>query len=224
MTPDPYSGEVTCLDVSCLPESKSPESREKLAIERRLLQKSEAAQRHLEELRMKRSKQEAQMMRDRPFVSKKSKELANNAEEKFWRAHFTPERKRAPDPIPLLEVQTLDSRPPRPPSAKLSKSRPLLPAPSYPSLRDRIQAFLTLENHRSPPPKPTPPPQDPPKRSQSVLKATGPKSTGRLRTGDVRVGRRQAEKQENSSFYRSISPACVNISFTEGCDFERLMR
>lgn len=206
LTPDTYE-ELECLDVSCLPESKSPVAGDKLTVAQRLLQKSEASQRRLEELKLKRSKQEAAKMRDRPFVSRRSKALATNAEERFWRTHWTPERQ--PPPAPLLEVPSVaETRPPRP---TFKPRLAIQPTPSYTSLREKIQAFLLPQQECG---------ETTQKDTMRMTKRdSGYRSTGRLRTEGKREGRAKAG---NASFYRSISPANVNVSFTEGCDFDRL--
>lgn len=203
-TPDPV---LSCLDVSCLPESSSPE--DPVSFEQRLTQKLQASQRHLEELRQRKKMQEERLMKDRPFVSRRSKVLAFQAEERFWKQHF--ERKQEREPVHLLEV-VAEQRPPRP------VSRPTQPKPlaSYPSLKDRIRAFL----HSNAGDKSTPKsPIKPSDHSPVLLHSSVPKlHTSRLKS----TGRGLPKPDPNDSSYRSLSPAPVNISFTEGCDFARL--
>ena len=204
-TPDPV---LSCLDVSCLPESSSPE--DPVSFEQRLALKLQASQRHLEDLRQRKKKQEEGLMKDRPFVSRRSKVLAFQAEERFWKQHL--ERKPEREPVEVLEVATVQ-RPPRP------VPRPTQPKPltSYPNLKDRIRAFLRSNEGDKTPKSPLKSAERPSEHSAVLLQSSVPKlKTSRLKS----TGRGLANP--NDSSYRSLSPAPVNISFTQGRDFARL--
>lgn len=104
----PADSALNRSEMSCLPESKSPVKHTEpvrtyhpAPIEHRLMQKSQAAKRKVEELRQRKEQSEAADVRDRPYVSQKSKELAAQAEQRFWNSH-------------------LSAKPSRPPSAYLS--------------------------------------------------------------------------------------------------------
>ena len=203
-TPDPV---LTCLDISCLPESSSPDL--PVSFEQRLALKFQASQRHIEDLRQRKKRQEAQLMRDRPFVSQRSKVLAYQAEERFWKQHAEKGTER--EPVVLLEVGR-EQKPPRP-VPKPSQPKPLS-QPSYTSLKDRIRSFLrTNEKDKATPRSPIKP-----TASSEELKHL-PKSTTRLKSA-----RRPDKPEKGDRSYRSISPASVNVSFIEGCDFKRLIQ
>jgi len=206
-TPDPI---LSCLDVSCLPESSSPD--DPVSFEQRLALKLQASQRHLEDLRQRKKTQEERLMRDRPFVSHRSKVLAGQAEERFWKQHF--ERRTEREPVEVLEV-VREQRPPRP------VPRPTQPKPqvSYPNLKDRIRAFLrSNEGDKIAPKSPIKSMERSSNNTESRFQASVP----RLKPARLKSSSRLLKHDKSDHSFRSLSPAPVNISFTEGCDFARL--
>lgn len=73
---------------SCLPESRSPvKPFQPTPIERRLMLKAQVSERKLADLRQQRDQAAAAAYRDRPQISDKSKQLARQAELRFWQKH-----------------------------------------------------------------------------------------------------------------------------------------
>lgn len=85
-----FQGEVDLnkSELSCLPESRSPvKPLRPTPIECRLLLKAQATERRIAQLRLQREQAEAASYRDRPMISVKSKQLAAQAEVRFWQQH-----------------------------------------------------------------------------------------------------------------------------------------
>ena len=95
-------------ELSCLPESRSPiKPLKQTPIERRLVLKSQATERRIEQLRKQREEAEAATYRDRPLISIKSKQLAAKAEVRFWQQHAVLSLKERIDQVLKKPVQSV---------------------------------------------------------------------------------------------------------------------
>ena len=201
----PQESALNRSELSCLPETRSPEKEAKpvrrfqpLPIESRLIQRSQASKRKLEELRQRKEISDAADVRDRPLISQKSKDLAANAEQRFWNQHSGKTVRRHRDNLVTLKERI---------QFVLGTA-----AGSPGKQAGRVYPATSANTRRSPPSDTRRPPLSMKQlHDHRQCKKTHSRKSSGCDTSVVHN-------------YRSITPVPLRIAFDAGCDLSRFQR